>query len=107
MSLERDHSSLPSGEFQDIYTGDVKDGGLEGIPQLLRIPQSTQIPQISTHPVHKLLSHPLILEPAHIQPWLGWYHSPGFKVQLKSYYNKPLVGIEELSTPVELQRPGK
>ena len=46
------------------------------------------------------LSYPPILELANIQPRLGWYHSPGFKVQLKSCYNKPVVSIEELSTPV-------
>ena len=40
-------------------TGNIKDGGLEGTPQLFRIPQSTQTPQISTQPVHKLLSYPL------------------------------------------------
>ena len=37
-------------------TGNVKDGGLEGTPQLLRIPQSTQTPQFFTQPVQKLLS---------------------------------------------------
>ena len=82
-------------------TSNIKDGGLEGTPQLFRIPQSTQIPQISTQPVRKLLSYPLILELANIQPRLGWYHSPGFKVQLQSCYNKPVVSIEELSTLVD------
>ena len=37
-------------------TGSIKDSGLEGTPQLFRIPQSTQIPQILTQPVCKLLS---------------------------------------------------
>ena len=32
---------------------------------------------------------------------LGWYHSPGFELQLQSCYNKPVVSIEELSTPVD------
>ena len=82
-------------------TGIIKDGGLEGAPQLFRTSQSTQNPQISTQPVRKLLSYPLILELANIQPRLGWYHSPGFKVQLQSCYNKPVVSIEELSTPVD------
>ena len=78
--------------------GNIKDGGLEGTPQLFRIPQT---PQISTQLVHKLLSYPHILELADIQNRLGWYHSPGFKVQLKSCNNKPVVSIEELSTPVD------
>ena len=78
-------------------TGNIKDSGLEGTPQLFRIPQITQTPQISTHPVRKLLSYPPILEFANIQPRLGWYHSPGFKLQPQSCY-KPVVSIEELST---------
>ena len=48
-------------------TGNIKDGGLEGTPQLFRIPQSTQTPQIPTQAVLKLLSYPLILELANIQ----------------------------------------
>ena len=32
---------------------------------------------------------------------LGWYHSPGFKLQLQSCYNKPVVGIEELCSSVD------
>ena len=32
---------------------------------------------------------------------LGWYHSPKVKLQLQSCYNKPVVVIEELSTPVD------
>ena len=43
-------------------TGNTKDGGLEGPPQLFRISQSTQTPQISTQLVCKPLSCPLILE---------------------------------------------
>ena len=50
-----------------------KDSCLVGTPQLFRIPQRTQIPQISTQPVRKLLSEPLILELVNIQPRLGWY----------------------------------
>ena len=80
-------------------TSIIKDGGLEGISQLFRISQSTQIPQIPAQPVRKLLSYPLIFELANIQP--RWYHSPGFELQLQSCYNKPVVGIEELSTPVD------
>ena len=68
---------------------------------LFRIPQSTETLKIPTQPVRKLLSYLLILEFANIQPRLGWYHSPGFKLQLQSCYNKPVVGIEELSTPVD------
>ena len=82
-------------------TGNIQDGGLGGTPQLFRIPQSTQTPQISIQPVRKLLSYLLILELANIQPRLGWYHSSGWKVQLQSCYNKPVVSIEELSTPVD------
>ena len=82
-------------------TGNIKDGSLDGNPQLFMIPQSTQTPQIPTQPVYKLLSYPLILELANIQPRLGWYHSPRFKLQLQSCHNKPVVGIEELSTPVD------
>ena len=52
-------------------TGNIEDGGLKGTLQLFGIPQSTQTPQISTHPVRKLLSYPLILELANIQPRLG------------------------------------
>ena len=58
-------------------------------------------PQNSTQPNRKLLSYPLILELANIQPKLGWYHSPEFKLQLQSCYNKPVVSIEELSIPVD------
>ena len=76
-------------------TGNMKDGGLEGTPQLFRIPQSTQTRQISTQPVRKLLSCPLIVELANIQPRLECYHFPGFKLQLQSCYHKPVVGIEE------------
>ena len=78
-------------------TSNIKDGGLEVTPQLFRIPQSTQTPQIPTLPVRKLLSYPLILELATIQPRLVWYHSPGFKLRLQSCY-KPVVSIEKLST---------
>ena len=81
--------------------GNIKDGGLKGTPQLFRTPQSTQTPQIPTQSVRKLLSYPLILELANIQPRLGWYHSPGFKLQLQSCYNQPVVSIEELSTLVD------
>ena len=72
-------------------TGKIKDGGLEGTPQLFRISQSTQTPQIPTQPVRKLLRNPLILELANIQPRLGWYYSSGFKLQIQSCYNKPVV----------------
>ena len=82
-------------------TGNFKDCNLEGMPQLFRIPQSTQTPQIPTQAVRKLLSSPLVLEFANIQPRLGWYHSPRFKLQLQSCYNKPVVGIEELSPSVD------
>uniref|UniRef100_A0A8C4QGS0 L-Fucosyltransferase n=1 Tax=Eptatretus burgeri TaxID=7764 RepID=A0A8C4QGS0_EPTBU len=45
--------------------------------------KSTQTPQIPTQPDRKLLSFPLILELANIQPRLllvpSWYHSPRFK----------------------------
>uniref|UniRef100_A0A8C4QII7 Protein zwilch n=1 Tax=Eptatretus burgeri TaxID=7764 RepID=A0A8C4QII7_EPTBU len=33
---------------------------------------------------------------------LGWYHSPRFELKLQSCYNKPVVGIEKLSIPVDL-----
>ena len=59
-------------------TNNIKDDGLEGTPQLFRIPQSTQTFQISTQPVRKLLSCPLILERGIIQPLLGMHHSPEF-----------------------------
>ena len=45
----------------NISTGNIMEGGLEGTPQLFRILQSTQIPQISSQPVRKLISYPLIL----------------------------------------------
>ena len=64
-------------------TGYIKDGGLEGTSQLFRIPKSTQTPQISTQPVRKLLGYPLLPEYANIQLRLGWYHSPGLKLQLE------------------------
>ena len=60
-----------------------------------------EIPQISTQPVRKLLSYSFNLELANIQPQLGRYHSPGYKLQLQSCYNKPVVGVEKLSTPVD------
>ena len=92
-------------EFANRLNGDLGGlgdlGNLEGTPQLFRSPQSTQTPQILTQPVRNLLSYPLILELANIQPWLGGYHSPGFKVQLQSCYNTPVVRIEELNTPVD------
>ena len=50
-------------------SGNIKDGGLEGIPQLFRIPQSTWTTKIPTQPVCQLLSCPLILELATI--WDG------------------------------------
>ena len=100
MSLETQNSSSSHGEFQDT-TGNINDGGLEGISQLFRVRQSTQTPQIPTQPVRKLLSYPLILELANIQPRLGWYHSLEFKLQLQSCDNKPVVSIEELSTPLD------
>ena len=81
-------------------TCNIEDGGLEGTPQLFRISQSTQTSQIPTQPVLKL-SFPPILELANIQPRLGWYHSPRFKMQLQSSYHKPVVGIEEFNTPVD------
>ena len=52
-------------------TGNIKDGGLEGTPQLFRIPQSIQNAQIPTQPVHKLLIYPLILELANNLGWDG------------------------------------
>jgi len=58
-------------------------------------------PKIPNQPVHKLLSYPLILGLATIQPRLGWYHSSGFMLQLQGCDDKPLVSIEELSTPVD------
>jgi len=82
-------------------TGNFKDGGLQGTPQLLRIPKNTQTHQIPTQPVHKLLSYPLIPELVNIQPRLGWYHSPEFELQLQSCYNKPVVTDEVLNTPVD------
>ena len=97
----RDKILLRPPVSSETSTGNIKDGGLEGTPQLFRIPQSIQTPQISTHPVHKLLSYPLILELANIQSRLGWYHSPGFKLQLQSWCNKPVINIEELSTLVD------
>ena len=66
-----------------------------GSPKTIRPPPKTH------SKVHKLLSDHLILELANIQPRLGWYHSPGFKLQLQSCYNKPMVSIEELSTLVD------
>ena len=82
-------------------TGNIKDGSLEGTPKLFRILRNTQTSKIPTQPVRKLLGYPLILELPNIQPRLGWHHSPGFKLQLQSCHNKPVVGIEELSTSVD------
>ena len=73
---------------------------LKALQKSSGFPKSAKPSQISTQPVHNLLSYPLILELANIQPWLGWYHSPGF-LQLQSCYHKPVVGIEKLSTPVD------
>jgi len=64
-------------------------------------PKGPRPPQLPTQPACKLLSYPLILELTNIQPRLGWYHSPRFKLQLQSCEHKPVVGIEELSTPVD------
>ena len=97
----RDKILLHPMESSKSSTGNIKDGSLEGTPQLFRIPQSTQTPQIPIRPVCKLLSYPLILELANIQLRLGWYHSPIFKLQLQSCYHKLVVGVEELSTPVD------
>jgi len=69
--------------ISNTSTGNIKDGGLEGTPQLFRIPHSTQTPQNPTQPVCKLISYPLILELANIQPRLRWYHSPSPWVKLK------------------------
>ena len=77
----RDKIFLHPSVNSKISTGNIKDSGLEGIPLLFRIPKSTQTPQIPTQPVHKLLSYPLILKLANIQPRLGWYHSPGFTLE--------------------------
>ena len=85
------------------FAGNINDGSLEDTPQLHRIPQSTQTPQIHTRLVHKLLSYPLILELCNIQPMLRCYHSPGFKLQRQSCDNKPVVSIEKLSTQYTLQ----
>ena len=83
-------------------TGNIKDGGLEGTPQLLRTSQSTQTTQISTQLVRKLLRYSLILELANIQPRLGsTWGTLVFKLQLQSCYNKPVVGFEELSILVD------
>ena len=82
-------------------TGNIKDGGHRGNPQLFEIPQSTQtLPQILIQAVRKLI-YPLILELANIQPRLGWYESLRFLLQLQSCYNQPIVGSEEVSTPVD------
>ena len=97
----RDNILLRSPVSSKTSTGNINDSGLEGTPLLFRIPQSTQTPQISIQPVHKLLSYPPILDVANIQPRLGLYHSPGFNLQLQSCSNKPVVSIEELSTPVD------
>ena len=66
----RDKILLCPSVSSKTSTGKIKDGGLEGTPQLFRTSQSTQTPQISTQLVRKLLSYPLILELAYIQP--GW-----------------------------------
>jgi len=97
----RDKILLCPSVSSKTSTGNIKDGGREGTPLLFRTSKSTQTPQISTQLVLKLLSYPLILELANIQPRLGWYHSPAFKVQLQRCDNKPVVSIEELSTPVD------
>ena len=99
--LLRDKILLRPSVSSKTSTSNIRDDGLEGTPQLFRIPQSTQTPQISTQPVRKLLSYPLILELANIQPTLGWYRSPRFKLHLQSCCNKPVVSIGELSTLVE------
>ena len=72
-------------------TGNIKDGGLDALHYSSGSPKAPR-------PLKSPLTYPLILELANIQPLLGWYHSPGFKVQLKSCFNKPMVSIEELST---------
>ena len=60
-------------------TGNIKNGGLEGIT-LFRIPQNIQTP---TSPLNLFGNSSAALEPANLQPWLGWYHSPGFELQLQ------------------------
>jgi len=87
-------------------TGNIKESGLEGNSSTLLhnssgFPKAPRPPKIPTQPVGKLLSYPVILKLTNIQSWLGWNHSPAFKLQLQSCYNKPVVGIEELSTPVD------
>ena len=79
----RDKILLCPSVSSKTSTSNIKDGGREGTPLLFRTSQSTQTPQISTQLVRKLLIYPLILEIANIQPRLGWYHSPGFKLQLQ------------------------
>ena len=64
-------------------------------------PKAPRPPQIPTQAVHKLLSDPLIFELANIQRRLGWNHSPGFKRQLQTCHHNPVVGIEELRTPID------
>ena len=66
----RDKNFLHPSVSSKTSTGNIKDGGLEGTPQLFRIPHSIQTPKIPTQPVHKLLSYPLILELANIEPRL-------------------------------------
>ena len=65
----RDKIILRPSVSSKTSTGNIKDGGLEGTPQLFRISQRTQTPQIPTQPVRKLLSYPLILE---LTSSLGW-----------------------------------
>ena len=77
----RDKIILHPSVSSKTSTGNIKDGGLEGTPQLFRTSQSTQSPQLSTQCVRKFLSYPLILDLANVQPRLGWYHAPGFKVR--------------------------
>ena len=69
---------------------------------------SSGFPKTPIQPLCKLLSYSLILELANIQCRLGSCHSSGFEVQLQSFYNKLVVGNEELRTlvdPADLDHP--
>ena len=81
-------------------TGNAKDGGLQGTLQLFRISQSTQTPQIPTQPVRN--SSTTLSSLSLPTSSLGWDGTilPDL-ICLQSCCNKPVVSIEELSTPVD------
>ena len=78
--------------------------------QVASLAEGTAVPLMPLLPVHwysfhlKLLSYPLILELANIEPRLGWYHSPGFDLQIQSS-STPISSTRSLKSSTSSYRP--